>query len=360
MRALILADRHFAEREHAMLSRLEVGLADAGVRVAHATPALAVGSGALAAAVEYSETGPPFSRGPRAAALIDRLTGPKEPPIDVVHVFGGRAWSFAAEVARRLGATLVVDVWRAGLVRLARAFAAAHEAQSPVFVAPDREIVRALARELRGADVRHTPWGVIAPPEPRPILQPELAPSVLLAGSGFQPESARAALAGLAEARRLRPSLLVVADARVASRAALWSLAGTMGLRDALSLLDNADAHRDITLQTDLLVWPEALGEHHTLLLDAMASGVVVIAAADPMNSTLADGRTCRLLTRPTPDDWAGAIMAMLDDPDGARALALSARAAAKDAHRASSHVSAVLGLYESHSTPEPIRLSAQ
>ena len=38
MRVLILADGLFATRERALLSRLEVGLADEGVRVVQATP----------------------------------------------------------------------------------------------------------------------------------------------------------------------------------------------------------------------------------------------------------------------------------------------------------------------------------
>ncbi len=38
MRILIIADESFASRERAMLSRLEVGLADEGVRVVHVIP----------------------------------------------------------------------------------------------------------------------------------------------------------------------------------------------------------------------------------------------------------------------------------------------------------------------------------
>ena len=39
LRVLMMADRSFARREHAMLRRLEVGLIDEGVRVLRATPA---------------------------------------------------------------------------------------------------------------------------------------------------------------------------------------------------------------------------------------------------------------------------------------------------------------------------------
>ncbi len=360
MRVLILADRSFAGRERAMLARLEVGLVDAGVRVVHAVPESGLpepDSEALATAITYRDSGPPLTLGARAGALVEQLTGPKTEPIDVVHVFGGRAWSFAARVAEILGSTLIIEVWRAGLIARAKTFATANEKVEPVFCSPDREIARALSRELRGADARHTPWGVITPTDPSPILADGRAPALLLGGGGHQPEAIRAALEGLGEARRVRPSLLAIVDADAAQRAELWQLAGRLQVREALSLIDNVDLHRDVTLHVDLVLWPEALGEHHCLVLDAMAHGLPVLAAPDPMNASLIDGRTCRLVAKPTRDAWAHAIADVLDDPAAARALGQSARAFVKDNHRASGHVSAVLGLYESNSVPDPIRL---
>src|SRR5258705_7504763 len=50
MRVVILTDAGFARREHSLVSRLEIGLADGGVRVIHALPASAADPAPSAAA----------------------------------------------------------------------------------------------------------------------------------------------------------------------------------------------------------------------------------------------------------------------------------------------------------------------
>src|ERR1044071_9211761 len=99
MRVLILADEFFASRERGLLTRLEVGLADEGVRVIHAVPegikaeAADGGGGVFTRVLTYSPktlilTRPLAVRKlGRAIAEMDETEEPTD--IDVIHVFGG-------------------------------------------------------------------------------------------------------------------------------------------------------------------------------------------------------------------------------------------------------------------------------
>jgi hypothetical protein len=110
MRILIIADDSFASRERAMLRRLEVGLADEGVRVVHAVPRSALrwhGAELSAQTVPYESRGMAISRPWRVRRLVETtrtLHNGDNPAFDLVHAFGHECWAFAAEVARQAGA----------------------------------------------------------------------------------------------------------------------------------------------------------------------------------------------------------------------------------------------------------------
>src|SRR5262245_54203201 len=116
MRILIIADESFAARERAMLSRLEVGLADESVRVIHAVPRRAAHwyhGEVYSQAVTYQDRGLAISRGWRAQQIVHELEGlvdGEATAVNVVHAFGLGCWPIAVELARLLGAGLAIEV----------------------------------------------------------------------------------------------------------------------------------------------------------------------------------------------------------------------------------------------------------
>jgi hypothetical protein len=377
MRVLILTDELFASREQSLITRLEVGLADEGVRVVHAVPeharptsddpaaaalrgdspaALAPGGSLFSQAVTYR---PPAMRVlTRATArrvvedLADLEGADADRPVDVVHVFGGGAWRLGLEVACLTGAGLALEVWRTGLIPRARALhARVVEGRSggvtPVFIAPDAGIEAALRRVAPERLVKAAPWGVHAPAAPREILEPERAPSVMVVGSGRDAKAIGAALEGLAACVRDRPEMLIFMDALACQRANAWSVARRAGLLGNLSLIHELEGRRDLLVRGDVLVQPEAHGEQRSILLDAMAAGMAVVAGADPGVTSLVDGVTARLVSQPTRGAWALAVGKVLSDREWALSLGRSAWRYAHDQRRASDHVRAVLAAYE-------------
>ncbi len=365
MRVLILTDASFATRERAMLSRLEVGLADEGVRIIQAVPRSAAPDeggqppGQLfVQQLVYEDRGPGLLRRLRDRRLAESIEALRDPederPVDIVHVFGeggGGAWATAAELAARFQAALAVEVWsaecveRASHVRIPPGF----ERFPLVFFAPGRPIEERLREDVErpglGA-VRYTPWGVHTPAAAHELLPVGRATSAMIAGSGRDSAPYAAALAGLA-APGPQAQLMAFADAAAITRADAWPVVNRLGLTDRFTLAPDIEARRDLTLACDLLLVPEARGEHRTLVLDAMAAGILVIAASDPWVGWFIEGRTARLVDRPQPDRWASVLSSVLADIPAARALAASAREHVRQQQRASAHVASVVDAYE-------------
>ncbi|GJQ30197.1 MAG: hypothetical protein HBSAPP03_20810 [Phycisphaerae bacterium] len=358
MRVLILTDAMFASRERTFLERLEVGLADEGVRVIHAVPesvaeSLTAGLGAPVLAYEprsFAITRPLAVA--RVTRALTKMLDVEDRTVDVVHVFGGTAWALGADMAKALGAALALEVWRSGLVDRARGLGTVEARR--VLVAPDPAIERALTAGTEQRTVRLAAWGAYAEPRVRPLLRDGATPTAMIVGAGRDRAAYAAVVQGLAHASRAAPDLMIFCDALAARRAGLWALARRLGLLPRFSLIDELEARRDLLLQGDLLIQPDAHGEARSVILDAMGAGVLVVAAADPMVSVLIDARTARLAPQGDVNAWGKVLTEVLDDRARARALAESAHVFVRSNRRASDHVRAVLRAYEAAGVRRP------
>lgn len=352
MRVLIIADESFAARERAMLSRLEVGLADEGVRIIHAVPRRAAQwhhPEVFLQAVQYEDRGLIVSRAWRAQQLlasIERLGEGEAQPIDVVHAFGRGCWGVAIEAARQAEAALALEVADA-----ASAVAAARlrlpDGAAPLLLVPDATLERLIHAEAPRAAVRVAPWGVHTPSTPRDALRDGRDVAVMIDGSGGDRAGMAACMEGIGAVAPRYPDLMFFAEAEAVRLSGVWPMVKRLGLSERFTLTPDMEARRELALRADALILPEALGEHRTLTLDAMAAGMVVIAAADPLVSVLIDGRTARLIERPDGSAWAAALEWMLAQRDEARALAASAREHIRQHCRASTYIAAVIDAYE-------------
>lgn len=354
MRVVVLADRLFASRERELLSRLEIGLADEGVRVLQALPdeGLAAApdgqaSGACTARLTFPSRGLPFTTGLRARRLAERLesidAGAEDTPVDIVHVFGGSLWPFAIALAEACGAGLAFEVWRAGLIDRASAIAPSAP-KDQLFIAPDPTIERQLRH--RGLASRAALWGVHAGDPPAPKLQPGRAPTIMLIGAGNDPRAMRAALEGVSRCVRTHPDMLIFADALAARRADLYSLAAHRGVLPNLTLIEEIEARRDLLVQGDVLLLCEGHGEQRTIVLDAMTHGMITLSVEDKYSDYLRDGVSARIVRPATAEGWSEALGSLLSDVPSARRIGESAREFVATQRRASDHVKAVLDAY--------------
>ncbi len=353
MRCVLIADEGFAEREASLMSRLAVGLADEGVRVVRAIPGTvdlestsAEGSGLLGEPIAYQPDGLPFSTGARAGQLLKLILArlpANDQKINVIHAFGGRSWGVALELAQQTGATVLLEFWRSGLARRLKALNTSNHRID--IAVPDRALIDDIASPALTERVRHTPWGVYAPAE---LPTREGAPSsIILCASGIAKSWVTLAFQAAAELARDHPKLRLFVDARAARRTGLWPRGVALGVADRLTLVDSIESHRDLSLRSDLLMLPEALGEHRSFVLDAMARGVAVLAHRDPRVSHLHSGDQVRLVEQATVEDWRRGLQGLIESPVELASRRKVAREYVLQHHRASAHIAAVLGAYE-------------
>jgi glycosyltransferase involved in cell wall biosynthesis len=354
LRAVLLADHDFAVRERTFLSRLEVALIDEGVRVVHALPeqtAADVAAPGLAPRVTYRERGWSLGRSRAAQGLRSRLQhlerDPGEGPADVVHAFGTEACPVAAELARRIGAALVVEVWSVALARRLAGMHLSRPDRPVVLLAPDPSIERVVKREVPEAATRLAPWGVHRPSSAPAAFAADRTPSMVLAGAGLDRPALAAALQGIAETAQSSRPFLVFADAVAVQRARLWPLIHSLGLHERVSLVPGVETNRDLVLHADALLLPEARGEHRSLVLDAMAAGMTVVASADPFVGYLMHQQTALLVAGPEASLWSAAVGGMLENEESSRRLGASARNYVAQHHRVGAYVAAVVDSYE-------------
>lgn len=362
MRVLFLLDEIFATRERPLIERLEVGLADDGVRIVRAVPDTlgdTAPGGFFVETASFALKGLALSRKSRARRLVDLVRGNEKRPIDIVHVMGGAAWLFAADVARLVGAPLALELWRTGLAPRAKALRALLTPTTRLAaLCPDDGTVQELQAAGLGDIASLTPWGVHIPEDERSVLPPDLAASIVVVGSGRDARALITAMEGIAKAIPSSNDARVCIDADAARRARLWPVLERLGLTERCSLIEGIESRRDLALMSDVLLVPEALGEHRTIILDAMGAGMAVVAAPDRCVSWLIDGTTAKLVRNPhgsgahapspTADDWDAAISQILLNPEAGRALGHSAREYVREHRRASAHVAAVMAAYAS------------
>jgi hypothetical protein len=360
MLSLIIADKSFAVRERSLLSRLEVGLADEGVRVIHAAPVQATvesgtGLGLQSTIVPFEQPAVPMLTRPsrRAAKLLGAIAAAdgEAPTIDVVHAFGAGCWSLAMEVGRATGAGVLLEVFRPGLVAAAvDVLDSVHRGQAPpAFLTSEPAVAAALGKRARQARVYSAPWGVHAPSELRGASPLDRPPSIAVLFDSGEPKPVAACLGGIVSAGpRIAEALieLGVSDASSTREGRLWAAIRKAGLVDRASILSDMEARREPVLDMDLLLLPEPGGWERTMVLEAMANGMGIVAVADSALECIEDGTTAKVVRGNTQAAWAAAIRELLEKPQVLADLRASAHAYVRSHRPASAHVEAVLKAY--------------
>jgi len=355
MQAVIITDRSFARRERQMLARLEVGLADDGVRVIHAAPQATIDDPAVQVAGIYStvvgfqDRGLPLTLASRARELLDAVKSASDSRrIDLVHAFGLDCWPIARRLAAEAGAGLLLELWCPMLVDFAADLPLGRPG-SPDFITSEQSIATMLQSRSRAAKVHIAPWWVLAPPAPRPPFPGDRPLAVAILCDTGQPRVVLPAIRGLLEATAGKPEVMIMACVDPGPRrheSALWAAARRLNLLDRFSISPNMESRREPILEMDLLMLPEAHGLQRTIVLEAMAAGMPVIASADANHRVLIEGQTALLAPSGTHQAWTEVTRRVVGEPASSPSLAQSAHEWVRANRPAARHVSGVLNAY--------------
>ncbi len=361
MRVLLLADGDFATRERTLVERLAFGMMDEGVRAILATPRDAVGDEeGLIERIWHDAPATRFGAARAASALSARLAAyglaDERAPLDVVHALGAGVWRIGARLARIHSAPLVLECWTSALVRQGMTFARSGAAGgTPGVVVQAPSVALAHGETIAaGVTIEACPWGVHARDEegagasdaPETPETPETPGVVIIADRsvGTKLISVLRGVSGVVEAR----DAMLVCDAALFQRdRRIWRAARDFGMLPRLSLVAALEARRAPALGADALLWVSRPGEHRSIILDAMASGVAVAAPADPRCDWTGVPGAMRTLKTGAEDEWREAVGELLEDAAARRSIGDAARNWARSERSASGHVAAQIALYE-------------
>lgn len=358
-----------ALRERAMLRRLQIGLADEGADVIHVVPTSAIARvphGMFARLVSFDDR-PSMFRSVSQTMLAEQI----KPMVNadsklVVHVFGMGLLSVAFYLAEYFHCSVAIEVNSpASAQRVVASRATAMPPDAVALLTPDPALQRRLIARLassRKPDIasRCVPWGVLCPPEIHPIFDEQRTPTLLVGGSGQHRQAYVALIEACAAVAADGAEFLVLIDADAAERASIGPVIARLGLADRFSQVPNIDVDRLPGLQADAIIVPEAIGEHRSIVLDAMASGVLVLAHEDPLVSMLRDGYTALCVRHDSTNAWRILLAEVLANPTRARSIARNARDYVAHEHKASTHTAGILDTYEWLTSSGSLKITAK
>jgi hypothetical protein len=338
MHVAMIVDEERLEQESAMLDRVAVGLIGEGLDLTHVRPP----SDATAEAGDDVHTTelltnrrvlPPVrsEMTRNLAATLEKATP------DVLFAHGQRAWRLSLDLARRLELPLALEVWSAPQVR--QIVRGRKAGLISACVTPTSAMADAIAEHIDRDLICCVPPGVAIPPRPRAIFrEPPVALAII--GGGRDVPAYRAMLGGLSRLSHDGAPIQAFIELHGPYEHEIWRHARRLDLLDRISAISDANHHRALLTCCDVLVVPERFGELRSLMIEAMAAGIPVVASVDPYLDMLNHETNALLIAEPEAESWARGLSRMVSEPEQARTLGEAARAHAMEWHRTSSQVS--------------------
>ncbi|MCC7145225.1 MAG: glycosyltransferase family 4 protein [Phycisphaeraceae bacterium] len=346
MHVALLANTAWLDEELRMFRHLVVGLIDEQVRVAQVVPNLVPEHEitTFGDVVTWRDSRWPLLRSWRLTRVADEL---EKLGVDLIHALDGRLWGAAVRLSDRLnipvilGATSVLDLTEAD--RLLR-----RKGRAPLaFVTTTAPLGQAIARKVHG---RQTPVEVIAPGVylPENVLRNEAGEvtCAVVSGNGEVDEDYEALFTAIRHVVDRHPDIHFFLDGQRSEQRSLWQLAQRNGLLEFVSLVPRRLGHREALLKSDVLIHPQPLGKSRSVILQAMAHGLPVLARSDPWVDYLVEDQTAWLAESADSRRWIELLERLIQHPPDARALGLRSRQWVKDKHVPSRQVAATLQMY--------------
>lgn len=333
--------------ERIMLSRLCVGLIDEGCTLTRIVPQNSEGAAnepgqselGLAARIAVPMKVLPWMRKSRAESIAQAM---QRAVPDVIYAIGYEAWQVALDLAKHIERPVALNVWCAQLLRKLPNARAAHAVNA--YIAPAHQLVAALRERVEPELVSYVPQGVAVPAESWPVFsKPNQTTSLAVVGSGVDIISYRALLSGLSRIFSEYSNVHVFMELRGPQQHEIWRQAHRLEMLANVSAITDAAQFRTLLTQCDVLILPERVGELRSLVLEAMAMGLPVVAAKDPMLDIFKADENALIVNEAEPERWFDAIHKLLSSHDFAKQLGSAGRKYVQENHRSSDQVSALL-----------------
>lgn len=346
MHAGLIANTAWLDEELASFRQLVVGLIDEQVRVTQVVPDSLPDedTSAFSSQVRWQDSSWTLLRRWRLTRLVDRLANEQ---VSLIHALDGRTWDAAVRLAGQLGTAAVLSATSKLDVPLVKKMLR-RAGQSRVAFAPaTKPLAEAITQRISGDTLVHIVPPGVHPVEhtPRPTNDGH-ALCAVVTGNGIFDEHYAALFEAMQSLVSGPREVQFFLDCQDGDPHRLWQSAQRYGLLSNMSMAPRRLGHREVLMGADALIQPQPLGRARSLILHAMAHGLVVLAHADPWVDYLRADQTAWLVQQPDPGQWVHLLLRLVDAPSSADKLGADARQWVREKHRATQQIDKTLALY--------------
>jgi glycosyltransferase involved in cell wall biosynthesis len=296
----------------------------------------------------------PWMRQARANRLAESLE--KSLP-DVIYAIGMKAWSVGMDLAVAIDRPIILDVCSVAQANAVPRPSA--DAAIAGYITPCQPLAKILHGKMEPSLVHVAPIGIGVPPQPCNVFENrEQSVAIAVIGEASDVHAYSAMLSGVRLASMDLPLLQIMLELHGPNEHDVWKKVHSLELLEHVSAISDASIYRALLAQCDLMLVPEAYGEPRSLMLEAMALGIPVIAAHDPVNDGLIEGITARLVQNKDVREWTDRIRDIVHSPLQARELGMRAREYVLAHNRSSAQVTQLLKAFEQAVTAAPFPLN--
>ncbi|HBZ97836.1 MAG TPA: hypothetical protein DEO57_08320, partial [Phycisphaerales bacterium] len=112
-----------------------------------------------------------------------------------------------------------------------------------------------------------------------------------------------------------------------------WRQADARGLLDHVSTIADATQVRNLMTTCDLIVHPHRGTRVRTMVLEAMAAGRTILSAPSQELDWLVDGKTAVIVEGTSGEEWAAALLQLLEHPGHRLSISSGATERIADLH---------------------------
>ena len=339
----LIHDEERIAREQSMLHRLIVGLIDEGAQITRLSPQTvnagdddAEQSIALATRVEYAPRVLPWLHRSRIERLREAFERSRP---DILLACGQQTWPIVMPLAKAIDRPVAIEIWSVSQISVAARLRPRQQ------IAAYLAATEPMANELRGRVpselVGCVPQGVPVPRKARSVLRDDAeAIGIVCLGTCSDLRAYANLLPALAEAVHGVPQIHVFLELDGPREHQIWRLVRQHGLADRITSIQRAAEHRDLLTDCDMILLPEQTGTASTLVLEAMANQLPIIARFDPFLDDFVHERTALLVQDGVTREWLTAIERLLTQREFARVLGRNGREWIEEHHRSSAQAS--------------------
>ncbi|QNN24182.1 glycosyltransferase family 4 protein [Planctomycetales bacterium ZRK34] len=356
MKVALISDPLWLMQELTTLRRMVVGLVDEMVRVVRVVPQwVEQREDVQTMTCQQVVYGGARWRWLRDVQLRRQATPMRQLEVDVLHLMDGSLQGVGTRLAGAMEVPMVCSVWSSAEVGLLR-----HHPQGlpGAYMAATPALLEAVQQRVGPhAQVVLAPPGVYSTDaaQHKPLEDPQGTLSCVVVGDGRADEHYMALLWGMAKASEKLPQLMYFFYTVSTDQHQLWQAAEKLNLLEQMTVVPFDPGSRELLMQADVVIQPQPLGSVRSLVLEAMAAGRPIISVADPVLDYLLNGKTAKVLAEPGADDWATALVNLVEQPHKYIELGAGGRNYVRQHHSASAYVTAALKLYRAVATPENI-----